>query len=82
MPKVALTQAQRERNAVRDACKKLLDAMNARRGLLRMSKEEFSRQIGVSPTTWWRWNCEGLAGAEFQNVLTAAMRAGVKISFE
>ena len=82
MPRVALTKEQKERNAVADVCKGILDGLNMKRGLLRKTNEGFCEIIGISPTTWWRWNNGGIAEAEFGNVIAAAMRAGVTIRVE
>lgn len=82
MPKVALTKEQKERNAVADVCKKILDGLNMKRGVLRKTNEAFCELIGISYTTWWRWNNGGIAEAEFGNVITAAVRAGVKVNVE
>lgn len=82
MPRVALTKEQKERNAVADICKKLLDSLNMKRGLLRITNEAFCKIIGISTTTWWRWNNGGIVEAEFGNVIAAAMRAGVTFKVE
>lgn len=82
MPRVALTKEQKERNAVADVCKNLLDGLNMKRGLLRKSNEAFCKEIGVSYTTWWRWNNGGIPEAEFGKVVTAALRAGLSFKVE
>lgn len=82
MPRVALTQQQKEQNAVADVCKHLLDGLNMKRGLSRKTNEAFCKMIGISPTTWWRWNNGGVAEAEFGKVVTAAVRAGIEIKVE
>lgn len=82
MPRVALTQQQKEQYAVADVCKKLLDGLNIKRGLSRKTHEAFCEVIGISPTTWWRWNNGGVAEAEFGRVVTAAMRAGLVFTVE
>ena len=52
MPRVALTQQQREQNKIDDICKLMLDELNMKRGLLRVTDEEFSKKIGVCRNTW------------------------------
>lgn len=79
MPRVALTKEQKASNDVLDICKSVLDVLNMKRGLLRKTNEGFCEIIGISPTTWWRWNNGGIAEAEFGNVIAAAVRAGVII---
>ena len=82
MPRVALTKEQKERNAVADVCKNILDGLNMKRGLSRKTNEAFCEAIGISYTTWWRWNNGGVAEAEFGKVITAAMRAGLSFKVE
>lgn len=82
MPRVALTKEQKEQNAVADVCKSMLDGLNMKRGLFRKSNEAFCEMIGVSHTTWWRWNNGGIQEAEFGKVVTAAMRAGLSFKVE
>lgn len=82
MPRVALTKEQKERNAVADVCKSILDGLNIKRGLSRKNHEAFCQMIGISYTTWWRWNNGGIADAEFGNVIAAAVRAGIEVKVE
>lgn len=80
MPRVALTDAQRRKNAAKDVYKTILDALNAKRGLVRKTHQDFAEEIGISYHTWWRWNNGELCRAEFGKVLDAAMRCGVSLS--
>ena len=82
MPRVALTKEQKEQYAVKDLCKSLLDGLNMKRGLFRKSNESFCEMIGISYTTWWRWNNGGIPEAEFGKVVAAAMRAGISFRVE
>ncbi|MCD7887788.1 MAG: hypothetical protein LUG44_09300 [Clostridiales bacterium] len=79
MPRVALTQQQREQNKIDDICKLMLDELNMKRGLLRVTDEEFSKKIGVCRNTWRQWNKRGILGAEFGQVIQAAVRCGLTV---
>lgn len=80
MPRVALTQEQREANMTSGICKSILNAMNSKRGLERKSDAAFAKELGISRTTWWRWNAGGLKDADFGTVVCAAARVGLSIA--
>lgn len=80
MPRVALTDAQRRKNAAADVYKSLLDQLNMKQGKERKTDIDFADYIGISRTTWYRWNHGMLEKAEFGTVLEAAMRAGITIT--
>jgi len=82
MPRVALTKEQKERNAVSDVCKNLLDGLNMKRGLSRKNIGEFCKSIGISTATWWRWNNGGVSDAEFGKVISAAVKTGLKVRID
>lgn len=80
MPRVALTDAQRRKNAAADVYKSILDQLNMKQGKERKTDIDFADSIGISRTTWYRWNHGMLGKAEFGTVLEAAFRAGITIS--
>lgn len=79
MPRVCLTEEQRMRYAVRDACGGILDELNALRGRERMTNAGLAEKMNISSQTWWRWNRGEIERAELGAVLMAAMRAGLDI---
>lgn len=79
MPRVALTKDQRRRNAIQGICKSILDELNAKRGRERKTNQDFAGELGISPTTWYRWNNGYLSQAEFGSVLDVALRAGIRL---
>ena len=79
MPRVALTEDQRRRNAIQDIYKSILDELNAKRGRERKTNQEFALELGISPRTWTRWNNGGIGKAEFSVVLMAAMKSGIRL---
>lgn len=80
MPRVALTDDQRRKNAAKDVYRAILDELNALRGRKRMTNQDFAEELGISSRTWHRWNHGGLGKAEFGIVLDAAMRAGLNLT--
>ncbi len=79
MPRVTLTAEQKERAVVSDTCKAILDRLNEVRGRERMDEKDFAARIGISYDCWRLWNRGKLPVAAFGRVLTAAVRAGLKI---
>lgn len=79
MPRVALTEDQRRRNAIQDIYRSILDELNAKRGRERKTNQDFASEMGISPRTWNRWNNGGLGKAEFSVVLDVALRAGIRL---
>lgn len=82
MRKIALTDQQKRDREKEEASKKILDAMNAKRGIKNLSKKEFAELIGVAPNTWLNWNNQKLRGADLWDIIEASQRAGVKINIE
>lgn len=81
MPKVnyGLSCEQRERREVERLSRELLDRMNEKRGREDKLKVEFAQELGVSKHTWKRW-ADGLMGkTDFETVVVAAMRAGMRL---
>lgn len=79
MPRVALTDQQRRDNMKADISRAVLDELNAQMGRKRKTKKEFSDLLGITASTWWKWNKLNLACASWNDVLDAALRAGLKI---
>lgn len=79
MPRVALTEDQRRKNAIQDIYKSILDELNAKRGRERKTNQDFASELGISSTTWYRWNNGYLSQAEFGSVLDVALRAGIRL---
>jgi transcriptional regulator with XRE-family HTH domain len=80
MPKVKpLTQKQRDaerRLVIRTAIKAALMAKNGESGLM---KEDFAREMGISPGTWVNWRRTDLANVTLDDILAAAQKVGVPI---
>lgn len=79
MPRVALTDEQRRRNAAQDIYKSILGELNAKRGRERKTNQDFAEEMGISSRTWSRWNHGYLSQAEFGSVLDVALRAGIRL---
>lgn len=82
MPRVALTQEQKDRRAVADLYTQILKGLNAKQGVSRKTDEEFAAQLGITVRTWYLWNKGGFESAKSGTLLNAAVRAGLKISVE
>ena len=84
MPRVKpLTPEMREQEALKQVSTDLLDRMNEIRGRRRMTNQDFAVLVGVSYSTWKRWNLYGgLASSEFAIVVLAAVRSGLKVHVE
>lgn len=79
MPRVALTEDQRRKNAIQDIYKSILDELNAKRGRERKTNQDFANELEISYGTWHRWNNGHLGQAAFGSVLDATMRAGIRL---
>lgn len=82
MRKIALTDQQKMDRSKEEHSKKILDAMNAKRGIKNMDKQDFAELIGVTPKTWKNWNDQKLRGVALWDIIEAGQRAGIKISIE
>lgn len=80
MPRVALTDEQRRKNAAKALYHEILGELNAKRGRERKTNQDFAEELGISARTWNRWNNGGMGKSEFGAVLDAAMRAGVRLT--
>ena len=80
MPRVKpYTKEQKEEYENKQLYKEIIDHLNSRKGRDRKTDETFAKEIGVGEATWQRWKRGNLSKCEFENILNALNRCGMKL---
>lgn len=70
------TKEQKQRSMVDAAAEKILNVFRADMGVQYCDKSDYGPRIGISSTTWWRWNKGGISKASLDAVQMALARIG------
>lgn len=84
MPRVALTDSQRQEHRLDDLCRGVIEAIETTFVIKkRMNKQETAFVLGLHPNTWANWRTDRLSsGAKFRDVAKALDAAGYKLIIE